>query len=121
MNKQNAKGVYWTLPHQKRYFATSTIATDNLIVALSEDNMTVRDVYNSINYDNEAKEILKGFIDSGYENFIMKDFVTPNEKGIYRKKEENEIVLVPRCDLKKVISKELRKKEMESVELEFER
>lgn len=29
------KDVYWTLPHQKRYFMSTTIATDNLIVSLS--------------------------------------------------------------------------------------
>lgn len=120
MAKSNYKDVYWTLPHQKKYFTSTTIATDDLIIALSEDNMTVKDVYNAINYDEDAKEVLKGFIDSGYENFIMKDFVTQNENGIYRKKEGNEILLVPGCDLKKVIAKELRKKEIESIELEPE-
>ena len=38
------------------------------------------DIYNLITSDPDAKEILKKFIDAGYENFIMKDFVTDNEK-----------------------------------------
>lgn len=120
MIKQNAKNVYWTLPHQKRYFASSTIATDDLIIALSEDNMTVKDVYNLINYDKDAKKILKVFIDNGYENFIMKDFVTQNNRGIYRKKEGEHLILVERGNLKKIIDKELRNKEKKYVELELE-
>lgn len=121
MSNKKGYDVYWTLPHQKKPFTSSTIATDNLIISLSEDNMTVRDVYNSINYDEDAKEVLRGFIDSGYENFIMKDFVTQNENRIYRKKEGNEIISVPSYDLKKVITKELKKRELDNIDLEPER
>ena len=105
------KDVYWTLPHQKRYFMSTTIATDNLIVSLSEENMTVKDVYEAINYDEDAKEVLKHFIDAGYENFIMKDFVTQNDKRIYRKYDNNKIIEIPASDLNRVIKKELREKE----------
>ena len=105
------KDVYWTLPHQKRYFMSTTIATDNLIVSLSEENMTVKDVYEAINYDEDAKEVLKYFIDAGYENFIMKDFVTQNDKRIYRKYDNNKIIGIPASDLNRVIKKELREKE----------
>lgn len=106
-----SKDVYWTLPHQKRYFMSTTLATDILIVSLSKENMTVKDVYEAINYDEEAKEVLKHFIDAGYENFIMKDFVTQNDKGIYRKYDNNKIIEISSSDLKNVIKKELRKKE----------
>lgn len=75
--------------------------------------MTVRDVYNAINYDEDAKAILKHFIDSGYENFIMKDFVTQNPKGVYRKYDGDKIVNIYSYELKKVITKELRNKEQE--------
>ena len=105
------KDVYWTLPHQKRYFMSTTIATDNLIVSLSEENMTVKDVYEAINYDEDAKEVLKHFIDAGYENFIMKDFVTQNDKRIYRKYDNNKTIGIPASDLNRVIKKELREKE----------
>lgn len=105
------KDVYWPLPHQKRYFMSTTIVTDNLIVSLSEENMTVKDVYEAINYDEDAKEVLKHFIDAGYENFIMKDFVTQNDKRIYRKYDNNKIIGIPASDLNRVIKKELREKE----------
>ena len=118
------KDVYWTLPHQKRCFGTTTIVSDNLIRALSEDNKTVMDIYNLITSDPDAKEILKKFIDVGYENFIMKDFVTDNEKGLYRMKSNDKIIFVPRYDLKRIISKELKNKaskDLEKQQEEFEK
>ena len=112
--KNKGHDVYWTLPHQKRSFATCTISTNNLIEALSTDDKTVKDVYDSINYDEDAKIILKGFIDAGYKNFIMKDFITDNEGNpyyTYRKKEPNgDISLYLIGELKKVSSQELKRK-----------
>ena len=110
------KDVYWTLPHQKRCFGTTTIVSDN--------NKTVMDIYNLITSDPDAKEILKKFIDVGYENFIMKDFVTDNEKGLYRMKSNDKIIFVPRYDLKRIISKELKNKaskDLEKQQEEFEK
>ncbi|MBO5095733.1 MAG: hypothetical protein J6D28_01000 [Bacilli bacterium] len=112
--------VHWTLPHQKRAFGSTTIATDNLIVALSEEDKSVLDVYNSINYDEDAKAILKHFIDAGYGNFIMKDFVTQNPQRIYRKFDNGKIVEVPAYDLKRVITKELKQMQKEENDLEIE-
>lgn len=114
------KDVYWTLPHQKRYFGSTTIGSDNLIRELSEDNKTVMDIYNLITSDPDAKKILKKFIDTGYENFIMKDFVTDNEKGLYRMKSNDKIIFVPRYDLKRIISKELKNKASKDLEREQE-
>ena len=114
------KDVYWTLPHQKKHFGTTTIGSDNLIRALSDDNKTVMDIYNLITSDPDAKEILKKFIDAGYENFIMKDFVTDNEKGLYRMKSNDKIIFVPRYDLKRIISKELKNKASKDLEREQE-
>ena len=81
--KNKGNDVCWSLTHQKRSFAKSTGATNDLIVALSTDDKTVKDVYDSINYDKDAKQILKGFIDAGYKDFIMKDFVKKNLMGIF--------------------------------------
>lgn len=67
IKEKKYKDVYWTLPHQKRHFGTTTIGSDNLIRALSEDNKTVMDIYNLITSDPDAKEILKKFIDAGYK------------------------------------------------------
>lgn len=114
------KDVYWTLPHQKRYFGSTTIDSDNLIRQLSEDNKTVMDIYNLITSDPDAKKILKKFIDTGYENFIMKDFVADNEKGLYRMKSNDKIIFVPRYDLKRIISKELKNKVSKDLEREQE-
>lgn len=110
MSKIKDYDVQWTLPHQKRPFMGGTVATSDLIEILSTDNKTVLDVYNSINYDDEAKEILKKFIDAGYMNFIMKDFLINNKDGLYRKLEEDEIVIIERKNLKKEIVKELKNK-----------
>ena len=67
IKEKKYKDVYWTLPHQKRHFGTTTIGSDNLIRALSEDNKIVMDIYNLITSDPDAKEILKKFIDAGYK------------------------------------------------------
>ena len=113
--KNKGYDVYWILPHQKRSFASSTIATNDLIVTLSTDDKTVKDVYDSINYDKDAKQILKGFIDAGYKDFIMKDFVTNNQgnpRYAYRKKESNgDISSYLKSELTKVSSRELRRKD----------
>ena len=113
--KNKGNDVCWSLTHQKRSFAKSTGATNDLIVALSTDDKTVKDVYDSINYDEDAKQILKGFIDAGYKDFIMKDFVTNNEGYFshpYRKKEPNGDISSYFIDeLKKVSSQELKRKD----------
>ena len=54
--------------------AYSTVATNDLIVILSQIYDTVEDVYKAINYDQEAKEIMKKYIDLGYGNYIARDF-----------------------------------------------
>lgn len=70
---KKAKGdVYWYIPKRKTPVAYSTIATKLLIDVLSHDdlNRTIQDVYNLINYDIEAKEILKIYIDKGFGNEV---------------------------------------------------
>lgn len=57
--------VEWYLPNAKRPFAYSTKATSDLIAVLYEQYQDLRVVYNQINYDDEAKTIVKKFIDNG--------------------------------------------------------
>lgn len=66
----------WYLPKRKKAFATSTKATKDLVDILSHEDKTrtIEDVYNLINYDEEAKEILKTYIDKGYGNEIASEW-----------------------------------------------
>lgn len=102
MKRSNVKGdVNWYLPNTNKAFAYSTKSTSDLIVVLSETNTTTIDVYNAINYDNEAKDILKHFIDKGYGNYIFQDFVNSNPSLKYRKIEDGVIKSIDLKDLKK--------------------
>lgn len=100
-NKKSKGDVSWYLPNTKRAFAYSTIATSDLIVVLSEMNNTTQEVYNAINYDPEAKAIVKHFIENGYGNYIFYDFVHINPDFKYRKIEDGKIETISLKDLKK--------------------
>lgn len=64
--KKQIKGaVEWYLPNTKRPFAYSTKATSDSIALLYEQYHDLRVVYDQINYDDEAKIIVKKFIDNG--------------------------------------------------------
>ena len=72
---RKSKGdVEWRIPKSKTPIAYSTRATSDLIVVLSQDCETITDVYNAINYDEEAKEVLKKYIERGYGNEIAKEW-----------------------------------------------
>ena len=73
MRKSNGD-VEWRIPKRKTPIAYSTRATSDLIVVLSQDCETITDVYNAINYDEEAKEVLKKYIERGYGNEIAKEW-----------------------------------------------
>lgn len=66
MGKHKNQGVEWTLPNTKRPFAYSTKATSDLIAILYEQHKDLRIVYDEINYDDDAKRIVKHFIDNGF-------------------------------------------------------
>lgn len=75
MAKANNKGdVHWYVPGKKKPVAYSTVATSDLISLLSEDFETIQDVYDAINYDPEAKAIMKIYIDLGYGNQIAREW-----------------------------------------------
>ncbi len=103
--------VNWYLPHLKNCFTTSTVATSDLIVVLSEQYLTTKDIYKAINYDPEAKEIVKHYIDNGYGNFLLRDMVHTNNSRIYRKVENGEIINIPFNDVKKHLDIEKNKDE----------
>ena len=54
--------VRWHIPGRKRPIAYSTVATNDLIVVLSEEGGTVQDVYDRIFYDGEAKKVLQEYV-----------------------------------------------------------
>lgn len=62
--------VQWYLPKKKRPIAYSTVSTKLLVDTLAEEDKTrtIKDVYNLINYNREAKDILKIYVDKGYGN-----------------------------------------------------
>lgn len=66
--------VHWHIPGRKRPIAYSTKATSDLIVALSTDNKTIKEVYDSINYDQEARAVLSEYIKRGYGNSVASNF-----------------------------------------------
>lgn len=69
--------VSWYKPKSKansKPIAYSTVATNDLIVILSQIYDTIEDVYKAINYDQEAKEIMEKYINLGYGNYIARDY-----------------------------------------------
>lgn len=102
---KKGESVVWYFPVSKKAFAYSTVATSDLITTLSEKYLTIIDVYNAINYGNEANGIINSFIQKGYGNFLLRDFVHTNSKLIYRKIENGEIIYIQQEDLKKHLDK----------------
>lgn len=66
MRRRTRPDIAWYLPKKKRPFAYSTVATRDLLAVLSETCATVREVYDNIHYDVEAKTIAKAFIEKGF-------------------------------------------------------
>lgn len=68
---RNKGDIAWYVNGKKRPIAYSTVATSDLITVLAQDGLTVLESYNFINYDKEAKDILKLYIDNGYGNKVL--------------------------------------------------
>lgn len=103
MGYKKELGAEWYIPMAKKAFTKSTVATSKLIEMLAEEYLTVEDVYNAINYDPEAKEIVKYFIDKGYKNYVFRDFF--RVRPTYRKIENGEIITIKQEELKKHLDK----------------
>ncbi len=67
MNKRKMPpgDVAWSMPGKKRPFAYSTVATSDLIKVLYDEYGDLRDVYVNIRYDQDAKRIVKTYIENG--------------------------------------------------------
>ena len=75
MSRRRTKGdVEWHIPNRKTPIAYSTKAASDLIVALSQDGSTIREVYDRITYDIESRKILKAYIDKGYGDITAADW-----------------------------------------------
>lgn len=75
MGKSKSKGgVQWYVPGRKTPIAYSTKAASDLIVVLSRDGATIKEVHDRITYDVEARKILEVYISKGYGNAVAKEF-----------------------------------------------
>lgn len=66
--------VSYYLPNRKRPIAYSTIASSDIIALLAKDYETIQDVYDHINYDEEAKQVLGIYISKGHGNQIAREW-----------------------------------------------
>ena len=103
--KINKLPVSWYMPSKKKPFAYSTVTTNDLIVMLSKQYSTIEDVYEAINYDNEAKDILFNFIKNGYKDYIAYDFFHINRELKFRKLEAGKIKVFTLKEMLKEINK----------------
>lgn len=75
MARAHRKGdVEWRLPNKKQPIAYSTTATNDLIVTLSQEGGTIREVRNRITFDREAQAILDRYIENGYGEIIANTY-----------------------------------------------
>lgn len=73
-------GVDWHMPDGRggfkaRRFTTTTQATGDVIRYLAEDGHTVRSAHDALLYDPEGKAVLAAFIDAGYGQHQLADYV----------------------------------------------
>lgn len=59
-------GVDWFLPGRKRRFATTTVASSDLIVLLASEGRTWAEIVDGILFDDEAKAVAQRFVSEGY-------------------------------------------------------
>ncbi len=65
-NKRVGADVEYYVPDKKKPIARGTKATKDLIDILAKESTTINELYSKIIYDQEAKEIIKKYIDLGY-------------------------------------------------------
>ena len=72
--------IYWYAPNSKIIIAYSTRSASDLIETMSEDNpkMTISELHDAINYDEEAKKVLQAYINSGFGDYIASEYFTDN-------------------------------------------
>lgn len=78
--KIQSLGVDWHMPDGKggfkaRRFASTTVASADMIRYLGEDGHTVRSAHDAILYDPEARAVLAALIDAGHGDVHLSTIV----------------------------------------------
>ncbi len=65
--------VAWYLPGRKHPFTYSTVATSQLLALLCEQTSrhTAEEILPLINYDEDAKNIMREYIKRGYGRYLL--------------------------------------------------
>lgn len=72
MSKKIRGDVGWYVPGRKKPIAYSSRATSDLIVALADDGSTIREIYENINFDEDAKDIMQKYVKLGFGDIVAK-------------------------------------------------
>lgn len=74
--------VEWHIPGKKSPIAYSTVASSDLIEVLVEDNpsATIKEIFEKVNYDEEAKKVLQQYIDAGYGDQVANEWFNHNKQ-----------------------------------------
>lgn len=78
--KRPSLGVDWHLPNPrggfyKRPFASTTVASADLIALVAGDSLTWREVVAGIHYDPEARDVAMAFVEAGYGDAVAADMM----------------------------------------------
>mgnify|MGYP007125820773 CR=1 FL=1 len=73
-------GVDWHLPNPKggfykRPFASTTVASADLIDMVAGDCLTWREVAAAIRYDPEARDVAMAFVEAGYGDDVAREIL----------------------------------------------
>ena len=76
--------IYWYAPNTKIVIAYSTRSASDLVETMSGDNpkMTISELHDAINYDEEAKKVLQAYINNGFGDYISSEYFTDNSDNI---------------------------------------
>lgn len=64
----------YSFPGKKKIIAYNTQVVSDFIDVMAREYETIKDIYEAINYDMEAKKILKLYIDAGYGDSVAREF-----------------------------------------------
>lgn len=78
--KRPSLGVDWHLPNPrggfcKRPFASTTVASADLIALVAGDSLTWREVVAGIHYDPEARDVAMAFVEAGHGDAVAADMM----------------------------------------------
>lgn len=77
MARRKIKGdVMCFVRGRKRPIVYCTLGANETIAVVSEDGCTIQEAYNRINYDHEAKDVLKKYIALGHGGDKASDYFT---------------------------------------------